>query len=150
MRKSRKIIAALMAAVMTATSSALTFAGADTVNSDTMEFTTVSDEEADEIRQLIADYIAENHKNAWVLGKDETPSGIVLVGYNVKDEQTAVDISNYANEKGIPQVISFVQYNHDLGEKDTDLDNISWTLSYFISENKLAARVVPKSRDKVP
>ena len=60
MRKSRKIIAALMAAVMTATSSALTFTNADTVNSDTMEFTTVSDEEADEIRQLISDYIAEN------------------------------------------------------------------------------------------
>ena len=130
---------------MTATSSALTFAGADTVNSDTMEFTTVSDEEADEIRQIIADYIAENHKNAWVLGKDESPSGIVLVGYNVKDEQTAIDISDYVNEKGIPQVINFVQYNHDLGEKDTDLDNISWTLSYFISENKLAARVVPQS-----
>ncbi|WP_294753020.1 serpin family protein [uncultured Ruminococcus sp.] len=145
MRKSRKIIAALMAAVMTATSSALTFTNADTVNSDTMEFTTVSDEEADEIRQLISDYIAENNKNAWVLSKDETPSGIVLVGYNVKDEQTAIDISNYANEKGIPQVISFVQYDHDLGEKDTDLDNISWTLSYFISDNRVAARVVPKS-----
>ena len=80
-----------------------------------------------------------------MLSKDETPSGIVLVGYNVSDEQTAIDISDYADKKGLPQVISFVQYDHDFGEKVTDLDKISTTLSQYISDNRVAARVVPKS-----
>ena len=145
MRKSKKIVAALMAAVMTITSTSFTFANAETSESDTFEITAVSDEEADEIRQIISNYITENHKNAWIVGKEESPMGIVLVGYNVSDEQTAIDISKYAEKMGLPQVLNFVQYDHDFGEKVTDLEKISMTLSRYISDNRVAARVVPKS-----
>lgn len=145
MKKTKKYIAAVMAAVMTAASSAAIFANSEAIMSDASTGISASATQVDALRELISEYITKNNIDAWLIGNESMPQGIVFVGYYRKDENIPVDIVTYAQSKGYdPQMINFLQEDHKKDALIEDIGVIKSQLSRYISFYKLNARIVPE------
>jgi hypothetical protein len=145
MKKTKRYIAAIMAAVVTAASSAAIFSNAADLTGDNSEVIAASATQADALRALISEYITKNNIDAWIIENESMPQGIVFIGYYRNDENIPVDIVTYAQSKGYDsQLINFVQEDHKKAELIEDTEVIKSQLSRYISYNKLNARIVPE------
>ena len=148
MRKTKKLVAAVVAAVITATSSATMFTNADDSTTVAPAITSIgSDTQVESLRYMLNEYISKNKIEAWLYDKEDTPEGLIIIGYYFEDEDIPVKIVSYIKDKGYdPLLVNFVQEKHKQGEKIKNLDDISKLLSYYISENCIMANVIHNSR----
>lgn len=145
MKKTKRYIAAAMAAVITAVSSAAIFANAADMTSDTSAGISASVTQADELRVLLSEYISSNNIDAWIVDNEAMPKNIVFVGYYRKDTGIPLDIVSYVESKGYdPQLVNFLQEDHKKDGLIEDIGVIKRLIAYYISENKLNARIVPE------
>ncbi|MCR5599854.1 MAG: dockerin type I repeat-containing protein [Ruminococcus sp.] len=146
MKKTGRYIAVFMAAVMTAASSAATFANADGLTSDNSSVIAASATQTYALRDLLSEYISRNDIDAWIVNDESMPRDIVFVGYYREDTDIPIDIVTYAQSKGYePQLINFLQEDHKKGGLIENTEVISRLIAYFISQNKLNARIVPEA-----
>ena len=82
MKKTKKYLAALMAAVMTASSSIASFTYAEDVQSEPSSNMIIGPgTQVDSLRYMISGYITQNNIDAWVYDNGTSTEDIVLVGY---------------------------------------------------------------------
>lgn len=146
MRKNRKILAALMAAVMTASSSVAMFSYADEVSPDTsISLPSNSSTQADALRFMLEKYIAQNNIDAWIYDKESSPEGVIMIGYYRKNENIPLEIIAQVEQKGFdPQLVNFVQEDHEKDGLIEDMETIKRIVDYYISANNINARIVPE------
>lgn len=147
MRKTKKFVAAVVAAVITATSSAAMLTNADDSTTVAPAITSIgSDTQVESLRYMLNEYISKNNIEAWLYDKENTPEGLIIIGYYFEDEDIPVKIVSYIKDKGYdPLLVNFVQEKHKQGEKINNLDDITNLLSYYISENCVMANVIHNS-----
>ena len=146
MKKTKRYIAAAMAAVITAASSAAIFSNAAALTGDNSAGISASTTQTDELRDMLTEYISSNNIDAWIVDNETMPKNIVFVGYYRKDADIPVDIITYAQSKGYdPQLINFLQEDHKKDGLIEDTEVIKRLISYYITENKLNARIVPEA-----
>ena len=148
MKKTKKILAALMAAVMTASSSAVMLTNADDTAPDTsISMPSNQSTQLDALRNMLDKYITENDLDAWLLDKESTPDGIIIVCYNRKKDNIPLDIIAQVEGKGFdPQLVSFCQEDHEKNGLIEDIETIKTQLSWYILGYNINARIVPESQ----
>lgn len=97
------------------------------------------------LRFILTNYINDNNIDAWIYNKESSPSGIIFIGYYRKNKNIPVDIVNYVKSiKYDPQLVNFVQEDHEKDGLIEDIDVIKRLINWYISENKLNAGIVPE------
>ena len=97
------------------------------------------------LRFMLTNYINDNNIDAWIYDKESSPSGIIFIGYYRKNKNIPVDIVNYVKSiKYDPQLVNFVQEDHEKDGLIEDIDVIKRLINWYISENKLNAGIVPE------
>lgn len=97
------------------------------------------------LRFILTNYINDNNIDAWIYDKESSPSGIIFIGYYRKNKNIPVDIVNYVKSiKYDPQLVNFVQEDHEKDGLIEDIDVIKRLINWYISENKLNAGIVPE------
>ena len=146
MKKTKKYLAALMAAVMTASSSIASFTYAEDVQSEPSSNMIIGPgTQVDSLRYMISGYITQNNIDAWVYDNGTSPEDIVLVGYYQKNENIPVDILAYVESIGYEtRLVNFVKEDHEKDGLIEDIDVIKRLINWYISENKLNAGIVPE------
>ncbi|WP_303838805.1 dockerin type I repeat-containing protein [Ruminococcus flavefaciens] len=101
--------------------------------------------QVDSLRFILTNYINDNNIDAWIYDKESSPSGIIFIGYYRKNKNIPVDIVNYVKSiKYDPQLVNFVQEDHEKDGLIEDIDVIKRLINWYISENKLNAGIVPE------
>ena len=144
MKKTKKYVAALMAAVMTASSSAAMFSYAEDIQTETpFNMIIGPGTQVDSLRSILSGYISQNNIDAWIYDKDSSPEGIILIGYYRKNENIPVDIVAYVESIGYePRLVNFVQEDHEKDGLIEDLETIKRLVDNYISKNKVNAKIV--------
>ena len=136
MRKTNKFVAAVVAAVITATSSAAMLTNADDSTAVAPAITSIgSDTQVEALRYMLNEYISKNNIEAWLYDKEDTPEGLIIIGYYFEDEDIPVKIVSYIKDKGYdPLLVKFIQEKYKQGEKTKNLDDSNIYIPFLNGE----------------